>query len=475
MVLFLFLLVLCQINGRSVYFQNFLSFRKSPAVKEVVDAPPKIPPAPGILGYVGLMFPFKRKSQANKVVSIKYGKASPHSTALSSSNANSSWSNATVDDLKVPQKLMVLTFVNGIYHSEKEVRELAIYLRCMFRSDVRTFYNPSSGSWVKDAYKAGFELVLRPNDLILAKQLAEHLRSALREVHPKKGHVLHIAHSGGAIITYLAAKYHLTKAESNRIDVVTLGAGRSLTHKYFKGRLYNYYARNDPVLLVESRAAQLLKKTTNHTYSLVRDSKHNTTFVFLEAVAQDTIYDHAVDGPTYRQALGWEAREFQARLRQMMQSDAREKSYVRLARKKVAKFTGVRHFWRRYTTPSVALNVVRDVRKFSANVTNIHGLFSGKPRLVNSFLSERSIVNMFGNLNVSEPAMTRVSNNNITTSHSIVENPVDPTNTTDSVVVVPSNDTVAVVVQDVQALSSIENNNFQIDNSTNATFANEST
>jgi len=335
---------------------------------------------------------------------------------------------------------------------------------------VRTFYNPSSGSWVKDAYKAGFELVLRPNDLILAKQLAEHLRSALREVHPKKGRVLHIAHSGGAIITYLAAKYHLTKAEASRIDVVTLGAGRSLTHKYFKGRLYNYYARNDPVLLVESRAAQLLKKTTNHTYSLVRDSKHNTTFVFLEAVAQDTIYDHAVDGPTYRQALGWEAREFQARLRQMMQSDARERSYVRLVRKKAAKLTGMRHFWRRYTSPSVTFNVVRSVRKFSANVTNIHGLLSGKPRLVNSFVSETSIFNMFGSWNNTETAAARGISTNITTSQSIVENQVDPTNTTVSViVVVPNNDTVAVVESDVPAVSSIHSNDSLLNNGTSDT------
>lgn len=293
--------------------------------------------------------------------------------------------------------MMLITFVNGIYHSETEVRDIATLLKCMFRCEVRTFYNPSSGSWVKDAYKAGFELVLRPNDLILAKQLAEHLRSALREVHPQKGRILHIAHSGGAILTYLAAKYHLKFSEASRIDVVTLGAGRSLTHKYFRGRLYNYYARNDPVLLVENRAAQLLKKTRNDTYCVVRDAKHNTTFVFLEAVAKEPIYDHAVDGPTYRIALDHEAREFQARLKQMHQSNAREHNLLRLSRKLAANYTGAHHFWRRYSPPTAA-SVARRLRKLAANVTDVHGLVSGKGRgkaHSRSFMSESTI---FGNL-----------------------------------------------------------------------------
>lgn len=50
---------------------------------------------------------------------------------------------------------MVISFVNGIYHSEDEVNELSDYLKQQFKSEVRPFYNPSSGSWVKDATKAG--------------------------------------------------------------------------------------------------------------------------------------------------------------------------------------------------------------------------------------------------------------------------------------------------------------------------------
>jgi hypothetical protein len=189
---------------------------------------------------------------------------------------NASSGSVTSKPVPVPvpgpsDRFMIVSFVNGIYHSEAEVKEIAEEIEKIFQSDVRSFYNPSSGSWIQDATKAGFELVLRPADLALSKQLAEHLRNTLSQLHPK-GRVLHIAHSGGAILTYLAAKHHLSYSEANRIgtylptslppylppslppslpnpspqsvystDIVTLGGGRSLTHKYFKGRISNYY------------------------------------------------------------------------------------------------------------------------------------------------------------------------------------------------------------------------------------------
>ena len=56
----------------------------------------------------------------------------------------------------------------------------------------------------------------------------------------------------GAIITYLAARYHLTLSERQQIDVITLGGGRSITHKYFKGRIVNYYSSNDPLVIVDN-------------------------------------------------------------------------------------------------------------------------------------------------------------------------------------------------------------------------------
>ena len=242
----------------------------------------------------------------------------------------------------------------------------------------------------------GFELISQSNDLLLAKQLAEHLRNILKDLRPK-GRVLHIAHSGGAILTYLAGKYHLTYAESSRIDVVTLGGGRSLTHKYFKGRILNYYARNDPVLILEKRASYLMKVVaamkTNDSYDTIRDDKHNTTFVFIQPIAKDPLMDHSMYGPTYRLALSWEAVEYRKRLQYMMLLAAREKDIIRLIRKQVANLTGYHHFWMRdnyywphqIITPHVNFALTgRWIRKYVANITNIHGLFSGKHHHYNS-------------------------------------------------------------------------------------------
>jgi hypothetical protein len=291
---------------------------------------------------------------------------------------------------------MITTFVNGIYHSVKDVADIENYLKNTFNTEVRSFYNPSSGSWVMDAYKAGFELVLRPSDLVLARQLAEHLRKALKDVRTDGGRVLHIAHSGGAILTYLAAKYHLTSSETSRIDVITLGGGRSITHKYFKGRVYNYYARNDPVLMVDSRAARLMKKAKNTTYAVVQDAKHNTTFIFLEAIAKDPVFDHAMEGPTYRKALLWEALQYQERLQRLRNHEAREKDVVRQLRKKAANYTGLHHFWDIYT-PDALWDSGRVLRKYASNYTNIHGLFSGKYRALthtDRVVTERGLAGM---------------------------------------------------------------------------------
>ena len=61
-------------------------------------------------------------------------------------------------------------------------------------------------------------------------------------------------------MTYLCAKYHLTREETDRIDVATFGGGRSITRKYFSGRVVNYYALNDPLVLIDKRANQLARQ-----------------------------------------------------------------------------------------------------------------------------------------------------------------------------------------------------------------------
>lgn len=156
----------------------------------------------------------------------------------------------------------------------------------------------------------------------------------LREVGPK-GRVVHLAHSGGALLTYLVAKYHLKcvrpscpffhlfmypcqlviqplnniqnrEEDRRRIDVVTFGGARSITQKYF-AKATNYYARNDPILLVNRRAMALMQQVINQTDGEVIYLKHNTSFVFLQGRAGDALTDHSLVGPTYLTALQREA------------------------------------------------------------------------------------------------------------------------------------------------------------------------
>lgn len=241
--------------------------------------------------------------------------------------------------------LIAITFINGIFHSEEDWRMISDNISMIFGIVVKPFYNPSSGSWINDASKASLARLLKPNDIPTAKALAEHLRSTLMTLGPN-GRILHLAHSGGAILTYLAAKYHLTEEEREKIDIVTFGGGRSITRKYFRGRIVNYYSENDLVSLVDVRAAGLKKSLLgNVSWTEIRDKKHNTSFVFMKALANDVLLDHSMNGPTYKQALLREAEELKKRLKALISIENKNKDIVRLTRKKLANITGIHHFW----------------------------------------------------------------------------------------------------------------------------------
>jgi hypothetical protein len=137
---------------------------------------------------------------------------------------------------------------------------------------------------------------------------------------------------------------------------VTFGGGRSITRKYFRS-VVNYYATNDPLVRIDSRAGSLFRKRLANAFSLpffvqktvnatggkrdyhlqysihsnprltrqregqpnehylhpiseikwsnegskpghivpeeeTRDHKHNTSYVFIEALARDIVVDH---------------------------------------------------------------------------------------------------------------------------------------------------------------------------------------
>ncbi|KAG5189534.1 hypothetical protein JKP88DRAFT_301534 [Tribonema minus] len=274
----------------------------------------------------------------------------------------------------VPSR-QIITFVNGIFHSEEDWQRITEQLDDIFKQEVRAFYNPSTGWWVADLAGAGFDLVRRSDTHSVARALALHLREAL-ELSGPRGRVLHLAHSGGALMTYLAAKYHLRAAERARIDVVTFGGARSITRKYFSGRTVNYYARNDPLVILDRRAASLMKGAANETYQEVVYAKHNTTFVFMEGMTRSPFMDHSLEGPTYKIALEIEARNLLDRARESpspLPGQAYATSWVRAARKRAAAATGLHSFW----DETLGL---RRARKAAAARTGAHGFFSGKHR-----------------------------------------------------------------------------------------------
>ncbi|CAM9683788.1 unnamed protein product, partial [Choristocarpus tenellus] len=174
---------------------------------------------------------------------------------------------------------------------------------------VRAFYNPSSEWWITDSSKAGCNLVRRSaNDNVaqekphyMASSLAKHLAKAVEDVG-SRGRVLRLAHSGGALLTYLAAKHHPSRRQTSQIVVVTFGGARSLTRMYFPGRAgVNLQScaqgLNDSLVMLDRHAAVVMKGTDNGGYQEIM-AKHNTTLMFLEGRARHSLLDHYLGGPT---------------------------------------------------------------------------------------------------------------------------------------------------------------------------------
>lgn len=130
---------------------------------------------------------------------------------------------------------------------------------------------------------------------------SRHLKEAVASVGTK-GRVVHIAHSQGALLTFLAAK-QLTPLEMSQIEVIAFGGAAAIRKSPQTPfvRCVNYYSINDPLLWVVPQAAQALKS------GFVGDEE----FCFLTPRIGDPIRDHNLLGPTYKTALAWEGQRFQ--------------------------------------------------------------------------------------------------------------------------------------------------------------------
>lgn len=129
-----------------------------------------------------------------------------------------------------------------------------------------------------------------------------HLKEAVASVG-KNGRVVHIAHSQGALLTFLAAR-QLSPLEMSQIEILAFGGAAALrkTPQTPFVRCVNYYSINDPLLWVVPQAAQALKS------GFVGGENE---FCFLTPRLGDPIRDHNLLGPTYKTALAWEGQRFQ--------------------------------------------------------------------------------------------------------------------------------------------------------------------
>jgi hypothetical protein len=163
------------------------------------------------------------------------------------------------------------------------------------------------------------------------EELVRHLKEAIQKVG-KDGRVIHIAHSQGALITYLACK-QLTREEMRQMEVICFGGAevmRSSEECPFH-RCINYYSVNDPLLFVVPKAARALRsgfmgmgygniskerrrrrrRLEDDVDLKMHDPLAEPEFVFLTPREGDPVKDHGLFGKTYLDALRWEGRRYQ--------------------------------------------------------------------------------------------------------------------------------------------------------------------
>lgn len=135
--------------------------------------------------------------------------------------------------------------------------------------------------------------------------LVTHLRAALARVG-KAGRVIHLSHSQGSVITWLAAK-KLHADECRRIEIISFGGAAAITSAEFPfARCINYYAVNDPILNVVPRAVAALKS------GFAFGGGFEQEIIFLASRTGDPVTDHGLLNPTYLEALVWEGRRYQS-------------------------------------------------------------------------------------------------------------------------------------------------------------------
>mmetsp|Transcript_10727 Transcript_10727/g.19714 ORF Transcript_10727/g.19714 Transcript_10727/m.19714 type:complete len:290 (+) Transcript_10727:263-1132(+) len=224
-----------------------------------------------------------------------------------------------------------LTWVNGIGYSIKHMESEAPVISRLFGGKHVDFYhNPTSmvhdddrAGYYRDLTQAGTQKLGRITQEV--EGLVRHLRAAVQAVG-SRGTVIHIAHSQGALVTFLACQRLLPK-ELERIQVLAFGGAAALrqTNDTPFQRCVNYYSINDPLLFVVPSAEQALRS----------GFVSNEEFCFLTPRVGDPIADHHLLGPTYASALAYEGLRYQRKYQSLVQRVLRSLLLVLVALIKV--------------------------------------------------------------------------------------------------------------------------------------------
>jgi hypothetical protein len=199
-----------------------------------------------------------------------------------------------------------LTWANGIGHSLEHMEHGQAQISKLFGGKrVEYCHNPTAMAhaddyigFVGDLSQATTQKLGLITDEVT--QLVSHLQKALAAVG-RRGVVVHICHSQGALVTALALR-QLKADEMNRLEILAFGGAAVLLRSSATPlkRSVNYYAANDPLLLLVPSAQEAL-----------RSGFLEPQFCFLAPREGDPIADHGLLGETYGQALAWEGRRFQ--------------------------------------------------------------------------------------------------------------------------------------------------------------------
>lgn len=204
-----------------------------------------------------------------------------------------------------------LTWVNGIAHLPEHMDDPTFVISTAFgNSKVDYCHNPSAMTsesdymgFIADGIQASTHQMGRTTPEV--DLLVTHLRDALAQVG-KSGRVIHLAHSQGSAITWLAAK-RLKAEECRRIEIISFGGAAAITSAEFPfARCINYYAVNDPILNVVPKAVSALKSGFSFGGGFEQE------IIFLASRTGDPVTDHGLLNPTYLEALVWEGQRYQS-------------------------------------------------------------------------------------------------------------------------------------------------------------------